>query len=115
MREVVVPRRVVVKYLKTSEQSVFISGVFGGPNADGTMLSANFYVDRVDVPEEHIIEINPANNTIISQHQKPEIADSVREIVNIAVLNYTSACAVRDWFVQFCNKMEEQQTKLKAK
>jgi len=77
---------------------VYCNGAYGGVNVQGEIV-ANFYLERIPIPNNVVHEINDDGNLSGIVSSDPNDLDKVmvRYITNGIVLNEDSARAIYEW------------------
>lgn len=107
--------KVVVKYHRSANGTNAVTGAFGGVTSDGSHLSMNLFLDRVDVPDRQEYMVDLTTNQIKSEKQFPPQADTIREVVSSVVMTYDNAQLIKEWLSKKIEEMEAMRLKINAR
>ncbi len=100
-------RTIKIRYLKAHDfKSVLATGVYGGLGSNG-LINANFFLDRVIIPNHQIIEIDEEANRadrIVEEQKDGEIA---REVHCGIIMDVNTAKIIAGWLTTKINEYEE--------
>jgi len=101
-------RKVKIKYIKAYDfKATLATGVYGGISANG-LINANFFVDRVVLPQYQNVEIDENGETIGVPIDEKD-ADIAREVICSILFDLNSAKVITDWLQ---SKIKEHESKL---
>ncbi len=106
-----VNRKVKIRYIKAYDfKAALATGVFGGITSSG-LINANFFSDRVVIPDSQTIELNE-----IGEPQGEPIdqkdGDIVREMQSGVLMDVNTARVIAGWIQDKIKEHEEKIPKL---
>lgn len=89
-------RKIEIRYFKAYDFKAFLAtGVYGGISGNG-LINANFFTDRVVIPNSQIVEIDE-NGIPIGQPVDSKEGDLAREVQTALLMDVGTAKIVVAW------------------
>jgi hypothetical protein len=102
-------KEVVISYVKTNDfKTTLINGVYGGISSNG-LISANFFVERIPIPESETVTIDLESSRIVGPTTAVKTADVVREVQHGALLDVSTAEILIKWLQEKVTEIKKIQ------
>jgi uncharacterized protein YuzE len=89
-------KKIEIKYLRAYDYRASVStGVYGGITPTG-LISANFYIDRIAVPDSEEIEVSE-DGKVVGQPVVHTGAHLIREVQHGVLMDLNSARVIVNW------------------
>jgi hypothetical protein len=98
-------RQLKIKYQKVHDfKTSFITGVHGGISGNG-LLTANFFTDRIALPERQLITVDEKNSPLKVEDELNN--DGVREVQFSVLMDINTSKLVVEWLNNRISEYEQ--------